>query len=79
MRNIIADQPFVDGNKRTGVIVCGIFLRRNGSELAASPAELEDFAVQVATELRPSMILPSGLKTAASDFRVYYLAICNMF
>lgn len=50
MRNIIADHAFVDGNKRTGVTVCGVFLIRNGYRLHASPKELEDFAVKVATE-----------------------------
>src|SRR5690606_21874800 len=43
MRNIIADHPFVDGNKRTGVTVAGIFLNRNGYSLTATPKELEDF------------------------------------
>jgi death-on-curing protein len=50
MRNIIGDHPFVDGNKRTGVTVCGVFLRRNGVNLAATPKQLEDFAVQIAVE-----------------------------
>ena len=49
-RNIIADHPFVDGNKRTAVTVCGIFLLRNGHRLNTSPKELEDFAVQVTTD-----------------------------
>jgi death-on-curing protein len=50
LRNIIGDHPFTDGNKRTAVTVCAIFLMRNGKKLAASPKELEDFAVKVATE-----------------------------
>lgn len=50
MRNIIADHPFVDGNKRSAVTVCGIFLARNNHRLTATPKELEDFAVQVATD-----------------------------
>lgn len=49
-RNIIGDHPFVDGNKRTAATVCGIFLLINGKELVCTPKELEDFAVQVATE-----------------------------
>ncbi len=47
-RNIIADHPFLDGNKRTGITAMGIFLIRNGCELTATPKELEDFAVQIA-------------------------------
>ncbi len=50
MRNIIADHPFFDGNKRSGVTVALIFLRRNKVLLAASPKELEDFAVSVAVD-----------------------------
>ncbi len=50
MRNIIADHAFTDGNKRTGVTVAGIFLRRNGIVQTATAKQLEDFAVQVAVE-----------------------------
>jgi death on curing protein len=50
MRNLIADHAFVDGNKRTAVTICGIFLMRNGHEFDATPKELEDFAVKVATD-----------------------------
>jgi death-on-curing protein len=50
LRNIIGDHPFSDGNKRTAITVCGIFLSRNGYVLAASPSELEEFAVNVATQ-----------------------------
>ena len=50
MRNIIGDHPFSDGNKRTGITVGGVFLYRNGIKLTATPFELEDFAVSVATD-----------------------------
>ena len=50
LRNIIGDHPFSDGNKRTAITICGIFLLRNGRELKASPKSLEDFIVSVATE-----------------------------
>ena len=49
VRNIIGDHPFVDGNKRAGITVGGIFLMRNDYVLTALPNELEDFAVRVAT------------------------------
>jgi death on curing protein len=49
LRNIIGDHPFKDGNKRTAVTVCGIFLARNEIMLKASPKELELFAIKVAT------------------------------
>lgn len=50
LRNIIGDHPFSDGNKRTAVTVCGIFIARNGRRLTASASELEDFAISVATD-----------------------------
>lgn len=49
LRNIIGDHPFSDGNKRTAVTVCGIFLARNGSDLRADPKDLENFIIKVAT------------------------------
>jgi death-on-curing protein len=50
LRNIIGDHPFSDGNKRTAITVCGIFLTRNGASIIVEPQKLEFFAVQVATE-----------------------------
>ena len=49
LRNIIGDHPFIDGNKRTAVTACGIFLRRNGSGLVSSQKALEEFALSVTT------------------------------
>ncbi len=49
-RGVIADYPFDDGNKRTGMMLAIIFLERNGIETKISNQELEDFAVQVATD-----------------------------
>ncbi len=50
LRNITGDHPFVDGNKRTAVTCCGIFLVRNQCHLDATPLELENFTVSVATD-----------------------------
>lgn len=50
LHNIIGDHPFSDGNKRTALTVCGIFLERNNKGVMASPKELEDFTVKVATD-----------------------------
>lgn len=65
LRNIVADHPFVDGNKRTGVTVCGIFLTRNGKNLTASPQALEDFAVRIATDHLSIDEIAEWLKTHA--------------
>ena len=50
LRNIIKDHPFLDGNKRTGLIVCAIFLIRNKYIIKAAPEVLENFTLAVATE-----------------------------
>ena len=49
-RNIVGDHPFSDGNKRTAVTVCGVFLMRNGKKLTAKPRDLEDFTVKIVTD-----------------------------
>lgn len=36
---IVKNHPFVDGNKRTGYVIGGIFLERNGHSLNASEEE----------------------------------------
>ena len=39
IHGIIKNHPFVDGNKRTGYVIGGIFLERNGYKLHASEGE----------------------------------------
>lgn len=51
LRGIIADHPFVDGNKRTGMMAALVFLNMNSYDTETlKDEELEDFAVQVAVE-----------------------------
>jgi death-on-curing protein len=50
LRNIIGDHPFIDGNKRTALTVCGVFLGRNRLVLVAEPKDLESFMVRIATD-----------------------------
>lgn len=50
LRNIIGDHPFIDGNKRTALTVCGVFLARNKKHILAKPKELESFTVRVAVD-----------------------------
>jgi death-on-curing protein len=50
LRNIIGDHPFIDGNKRTALTVCGVFLLRNKHMLNAKPIVLEDFTVSIAND-----------------------------
>lgn len=49
-RNIIGDHPFSDGNKRTAVTVCAIFLARNNKSLTAEPTDLETFTIDIAIQ-----------------------------
>ena len=46
---IIANHPFVDGNKRTGFVVGILFLELNGPTLAASEADARRAVLDLAT------------------------------
>lgn len=50
IRGIIADHPFVDGNKRTAMLMGLTLLEINHVRFRAKPGEIEDFAVQIAIE-----------------------------
>lgn len=50
IRGIVADHPFVDGNKRTAMLAGLTLLEINHIHFRAAPGEIEDFAVQIATE-----------------------------
>ncbi|MCH5205601.1 MAG: type II toxin-antitoxin system death-on-curing family toxin [Oscillospiraceae bacterium] len=47
--SIIADHPFVDGNKRTGIHVMLIFLELNGIELQCTENELVELGLGAAS------------------------------
>jgi death-on-curing protein len=51
MDSIIHRHPFVDGNKRTGLLAAAFSLDETGYVLEASQQELADIAVQVADNL----------------------------
>ena len=50
IRGIIADHPFVDGNKRTAMLAGLTLLRLNRLEFRANSGEIENYAVEIATE-----------------------------
>jgi death on curing protein len=50
IRGIIADHPFVDGNKRTGMLSGLTLLKINGAQSHFQKQEIEDFAVKIAVE-----------------------------
>lgn len=45
---IVKNHPFVDGNKRTGAVVCETFLRLNGLRLVATDAQWCDIVLKLA-------------------------------
>jgi death on curing protein len=51
MESIIQRHPFVDGNKRTGLLAAAFSLDARGYDLEASQQELADAAVEVADHL----------------------------
>lgn len=62
MRGIIADHPFVDGNKRTGTMTALVFLNLNNYDTSKlSDKALEDFAVQVAVERLDVLVIAAWL------------------
>lgn len=48
IRGIIADHPFIDGNKRTAMLTGLSYLKLNGVKFKAQQGEIEDFAVKIA-------------------------------
>src|SRR5688572_213561 len=47
IRGIIADHPFVDGNKRTAMLAGLTLLKTNDVRFVAQAGEIEDFAVKI--------------------------------
>ncbi len=50
IRSVVADHPFVDGNKRTAILAGLTLLELNNYHFDAISGELEDFAVRIATD-----------------------------
>jgi len=49
-RDIIMIHPFLDGNKRTGMISASIFLEDNGYKIVVKEGEIEKFALRIISE-----------------------------
>ena len=47
--SLIKNHGFIDGNKRTAVIACAIFLKRNNYEFIVSQNELVEFTITIAS------------------------------
>jgi|TARA_Y100000031_G_C8171647_1_gene362129 death-on-curing protein len=49
--HIVNNHPFVDGNKRTGLVAALVFLEINGIICIAEPAELYQLVIDTATNI----------------------------
>ena len=49
-RNIIKNHPFIDGNKRSAMVVVGTFLENNNYMLNAQEGEIEKFVLTIIGE-----------------------------
>ena len=50
MESLVKNHAFIDGNKRTAITSCAIFLEINGYSLTVSQKKLEHFALDMATD-----------------------------
>ena len=48
MHSLVMNHPFVDGNKRVGVMAAELFIELNGGRLVAADAELEQLTLSIA-------------------------------
>jgi death-on-curing protein len=49
LHSLVSNHPFVDGNKRTGVLAAELLLDVNGVDLVASDDEFEEMVMAVAS------------------------------
>lgn len=63
IRSLVADHPFVDGNKRTAMLAGLTFLKINRASTTIPKGELEDFAVKVAVDRLDVNTISSWLKS----------------
>ncbi len=62
-RGIIKNHPFMDGNKRTGMISAGTFLELNGYRLETSQAGIVEVAVRIANESPPVEVIAEWFRS----------------
>lgn len=62
IRSIVADHPFVDGNKRTAMLTGLTLLKINGQHFSANTGEIEDFAVKIAVEQLDTPVIAHWLE-----------------
>lgn len=63
LRTIITEHPFLDGNKRTGMMAAFTFLEVNGYQVTATDDDVFTFALVVATEKPEIGVVAEWLKS----------------
>ena len=69
MRTIITQHPFLDGNKRTGMMSAFTFLEVNGYRMTATDDEVFEYAIFMATEKPDGNVIALWLKSRATRVR----------
>ena len=67
MRAIVADHPFVVGNKRTAMLAGLTLLEINGLQFAGQIGEIEDFAVEIATDKLDVPVIAAWIRKNLKD------------
>jgi death-on-curing protein len=52
LESLLADHPFVDGNKRTGYVLTRLFLKKNGMDIIADEETKYQFVIDVASGVK---------------------------
>src|SRR6056300_849775 len=64
---IVKNHPFIDGNKRTGMACCLLFLEKNGIELVYEKDEMIDFVVSMAEGKVDKKMISDYLRSLCQD------------
>ena len=52
LESLLANHPFVDGNKRTGYVLTRLFLKKNGMDIIADEETKYQFVIDVASGIK---------------------------
>lgn len=53
LQGLSTTHVFAEGNKRTAITACDVFLRRHGFRISTSPGEVVEFALRVSLKSLP--------------------------
>ena len=66
LQSLVQNHPFVDGNKRTGVVSAIVFLERNGYVVKSTQRSLVNFSLQVASKQLDHVAIADWLESHAA-------------